>query len=319
MQRRRGHMSLEMLWQILTEVADYGLADVVTYHLMGEPLIHPQIFEAIAIANELGLNLHLTTNGSTLALRADHHERLIASAPPKVTISLQTPEADTYGIRGAPAKLSAAAYFAAIERYVLDNLEQGYTRVHLKFLDTSPHPFLVPQAALDIASDRETLKHYLETWALRLGFAPQFDSLRQGRWQTFTLHERLTFETFPLDSWGNTHTEAILPAQFGYCNGARDQAGILCDGTVVPCCKDYEGVLLLGHVSEQPLRKILEAPAACHMRRSFDRWQIPNPVCQRCLGADTPSKRLLRQVGSIAYFQVYSPWRRRLDPAWGEV
>lgn len=319
MQRRRGHMSLEMLQQILQEVATHQLADVVTFHLMGEPLIHPHIFEAIAMSNALGLNLHITTNGSTLALRADHPERLMASAPPKVTISLQTPEPDTYGIRGAPAKLSAAAYFAAIEHYVLENLARGQTKVHLKFLDTSPHPFLVPQAALDIASDRETLKHHLDTWARRLGFEPHFKSLRSGRWQTFSLHERLTFETFPLDSWGNTHTEAILPAQFGYCNGAREQAGILCDGTVVPCCKDYEGVLPLGHVSEQPLRDILAAESACQMRQSFDRWQIPNPVCRRCMGADTQSKRLLRQVGSIAYFQIYSPVRRHLDPAWGEV
>ncbi|NJK72414.1 MAG: radical SAM/SPASM domain-containing protein, partial [Synechococcaceae cyanobacterium SM2_3_60] len=223
--------------------------------------------------------------------------------------------------RGAPAKLSAAAYFAAIERYVLDNLERGQTRVHLKFLDTTPHPFLVPQAALNIASDRDTLKQHLQTWATRLGFGhePRFESLRSGRWQTFALHERLAFETFPLDSWGNTHTEAILPAQFGYCNGAREQAGILCDGTVVPCCKDYEGVLPLGHISEQPLREILAAESACQMRQHFDRWQIPNPVCQRCMGADTQAKRFLRQVGSIAYFQVYSPLRRHFDPAWGEV
>jgi radical SAM protein with 4Fe4S-binding SPASM domain len=108
-------------------------------------------------------------------------------------------------------------------------------------------------------------------------------------------------------------------AQWGYCNGASQQAGILYDGTVVPCCKDFEGKIPLGNVQEQSLREILTAAPACTLRADFNRLQVSHPVCRQCLGADTPAKTRLRQLGSIAYFKAYAPWMRRHYPGWGEV
>ena len=101
-------------------------------------------------------------------------------------------------------------------------------------------------------------------------------SHKPGRWQVIELTPKLALETFPLDSWGNIESETVIPASFGYCNGTTDQAGILYDGTVVPCCKDYDGKIPLGNLN-------------------------------------------LRQVGSIAYFKIYNPIMKRLNPGWGEV
>jgi MoaA/NifB/PqqE/SkfB family radical SAM enzyme len=48
MERRRGHMELALLDRLLTEVAEHQLARIVTFHLMGEPLIYPHVFEGSA-------------------------------------------------------------------------------------------------------------------------------------------------------------------------------------------------------------------------------------------------------------------------------
>ena len=40
-----------------------------------------------------------------------------------------------------------------------------------------------------------------------------------------------------------------------FCYGLRDQFGVLCDGTVVPCCLDHEGDLALGNLFTQPLEE----------------------------------------------------------------
>jgi hypothetical protein len=88
---------------------------------------------------------------------------------------------------------------------------------------------------------------------------------------------------------------------------------------VVPCCKDYEGLIPLGHLSKASLRDILQDQPACALRQGFDRFQVQNPLCQRCIGADTPAKALLRQAGSIAYFKLYRPVMQRWVPGWGEV
>lgn len=332
MTRRRGHMDLSLLERLLKTVADEQIAEIVTFHLMGEPLIYPHIFPAIRRAVNLGLRLHLTTNGSTFHLCPEHIEKLVASGIPKVTISLQTPDPHTFQLRGAPPRLPSEAYFAGITRYVQKNLQDPHapTRIHIKFLDTTPHPFLVPHKPMDIMSGRAQMQAELMSWAQRLlaGVVDAPDSRtlqtaiahhRPGRWQLIPLHPKLVLETFPLDSWGNVESEQVIPAQFGYCNGASRQAGILYDGTVVPCCKDYEGQIPLGNVTQQPLHSILEGAAACALRTGFDRFQVTHPVCQRCMGADTAVKAGLRQVGSIAYFKAYSPLMRRLQPGWGEV
>ncbi|MDX2270916.1 MAG: radical SAM protein [Cyanobacteriota bacterium] len=331
MKRRRGHMDPDLLANLLDQVAADHLARIVTFHLMGEPLLYPHIFRGMAMAVARGIPLHLTTNGSTFALKPNQIEQLVAVGIPKVTISLQTPDAETFQIRGAPPHLTPEAYFAGIRRYVQAHLDRDTpTQVHLKFLDTTPHPFLVPHKRLSVIDEGSTMQAQLWQWASAIfqdrPGSPSPDWLRQqiqqhrpGRWQLIHLHPRLCLETFPLDSWGNVEADQVYPAGFGYCNGAAQQAGILYDGTVVPCCKDYEGRIPLGHLREKPLRDILADQPACQLRQGFDRFQVNHPVCQQCIGADSPRKTLLRQVGSVAYFKAYRPFMQRWVKGWGEV
>lgn len=335
MRRRRGHMDFSLLEDLLDAIARQDLARIVTFHLMGEPFIYPHIFPAIHSAVSRGIRLHLTTNGSTFHLFPEHIDQLVQSGVPKVTISLQTPDPQTFQLRGAPPRLPSEAYFEGITNYVQANLKdaQSPTRVHIKFLDTTPHPFLVPHKPMQIVEGKARMAEELTSWAKHLleGISGLNDAIswphidqairrhRAGRWQRIPLHPKLALETFPLDSWGNVESETVIPATFGYCNGASRQVGILYDGTVVPCCKDFEGQIPLGNVNQQPLKTILTGEPACALRRGFNHLQVENPVCRRCIGADTPGKTWLRQVGSVAYFKAYSPLMRALHPGWGEV
>ncbi|MEN9229746.1 MAG: radical SAM protein [Thermostichus sp. DG02_5_bins_236] len=332
MQRRRGHMDPALLEQILDEVAATGLARILAFHLMGEPLLYPHIFPGIDMTVARGLDLHLTSNGSTFALWPEQIDRLIHSRLPKLTISLQTPDPVTFSIRGAPPRLTPKRYFAGITQFLQAHLRShSPTQVHLKFLDTSPHPFLVPHKALSVINSTQQMRSELSAWATRaltgIPDAPdatwvgsQIETYRPGRWQQIRIHPRLVLETFPLDSWGNVETEQVIPARWGYCSGGSRQAGVLYDGTVVPCCKDYEGRIPLGQVTlGGSLADILAGQPACALRQGFNRLRVNNAVCQRCIGADTPAKTLARQVGSIAYFKFYRPLKQKLDPGWGEV
>ena len=333
MERPRGHMDFVLLTKVLDEIAEKNLAKIIAFHLMGEPLIYPHIFEGIQAAGDRALNLHLTTNGSTFHIRPEHIKELVASGIPKVTISLQTPDPDTFIIRGAPPNLKPEQYFEGITRYVQANLadESSHTCVHLKFLDTTPHPFLVPHKTMHVMEGKEQMYKQLREWCDRLLFnypnRPSSEEIEQklashkpGRWQVIELTPKLALETFPLDSWGNVESETVVPASFGYCNGTNDQAGVLYDGTVVPCCKDYDGKIPLGNLNNNTLEDILyRQQPACGLRAGFDKFQVTHPVCKRCMGADTQQKSLLRQVGSIAYFKLYNPIMKRLSPGWGEV
>ena len=57
-------------------------------HLMGEPLLHPQLEELLGIAAELGFRVIITTNGTLLPERGAL--LLKSEAVHKVNISLQS-------------------------------------------------------------------------------------------------------------------------------------------------------------------------------------------------------------------------------------
>ncbi|MEM6353248.1 MAG: SPASM domain-containing protein, partial [Cyanobacteria bacterium P01_D01_bin.14] len=155
---------------------------------------------------------------------------------------------------------------------------------------------------MHVVEGKEQMRQELTSWAHRLlektADRPSDVEIQQkiarhkpGRWQVIELTPKLALETFPLDSWGNVESDTVVPASFGYCNGTTDQAGILYDGTVVPCCKDYDGQIPLGNLNEHSLVEILDQQQpACGLRAGFDRFQVTHPVCKRCMGADTQQK-----------------------------
>ncbi|MBQ2035901.1 MAG: SPASM domain-containing protein, partial [Peptococcaceae bacterium] len=61
-----------------------------------------------------------------------------------------------------------------------------------------------------------------------------------------------------------------------------DQLGVLCDGTVVPCCLDHDGDLALGNLFNQTMDEILESPRAQAIYHGFSNRQMVEPLCRRC-------------------------------------
>ena len=77
-----------------------------------------------------------------------------------------------------------------------------------------------------------------------------------------------------------------LAAQDGgekvFCYGLRDQLGVLCDGTVVPCCLDHEGDIPLGNLLTDDLEQILSSPRVTAIRDGFSRGLAAEDLCRRC-------------------------------------
>ena len=68
----------------------------------------------------------------------------------------------------------------------------------------------------------------------------------------------------------------------GFCYGLRDHVGVLCDGTVVPCCLDHEGDIPLGNLFEQPLQEIMDTPRARAIYNGFSNRKITEDLCRTC-------------------------------------
>ena len=112
--------------------------------------------------------------------------------------------------------------------------------------------------------------------ALAAAFPEPWDRSRNG----FRLAERIWLEPGDRFDWPDLSLPEL--GERCFCYGLRDQAGVLCDGTVVPCCLDHEGDIPLGNLFEQSLEEILESKRAREIRNAFSERRAVEELCRRC-------------------------------------
>ena len=67
-----------------------------------------------------------------------------------------------------------------------------------------------------------------------------------------------------------------------FCLGLRQQAAVLCDGTVAPCCLDGDGQIPLGNLFSQTFDEIIASPRAQALIDGFSRRCPTEELCRRC-------------------------------------
>ena len=79
--------------------------------------------------------------------------------------------------------------------------------------------------------------------------------------------------------------------KYGSCQGLRTHIGILVDGSVVPCCLDYDGKLTLGNIYKDDLSLILNSDRAKAIKEGFLNNKKIELLCQHCNFYDRIIKR----------------------------
>ena len=224
-------------------------SDYLYFHLMGEPLCHPLLGRFLELAGQAGFKVILTTNGTLLPKM----QEVLLSAPAlhKVNISLHAFEANDLAVpfseylRGCFA-FGKAAEGKCIVSYRLWN-GGGADELNGQILDTMAEYFPRPWAE-ERRGPRLGQKIYLE-------YGDKFD------WPDLSAAD---------------NGERV------FCYGLRDQIGVLCDGTVVPCCLDHEGDLALGNLHETTMDAILETPRARAIYEGFQKGKAAEELCRKC-------------------------------------
>ena len=231
-----------------------GQTRFLYFHVMGEPLLHPDLPELLDVAGRMGFRVVLTTNGTLLPKR--QRELLAAQALHKVSVSLHSFEANSgvdmeHYLAGCRDFGLAASEAGILIDYRLWNLDGAETRGRNE----------QNNAILNHLHAAYPGNWTQNTWGWRL------------RDRTF-IHYGEKFDWPSPDA--SDHGEA------GTCRALRDQLAVLCDGTVVPCCLDGEGRIPLGNLLTQPLDEILAAEPARSIADGFARQKRIHPLCRRC-------------------------------------
>lgn len=251
-------MSLALFETIIRQAAP--LTDLVCLHLMGDPLVHPQIAEFIEVCARYDVKVFLVTNG--VLLRQSNIETLLHPNLYQVNFSLHSfpdnfPNRDPGLYLAKIFSFTERAFYQRPELYInyrLWNLDapNGSNMNNLNLLRSIEDHF---QWTLDRSIDVRQQKSAKIKNRLYLHFDTEF--------------------TWPsLD-------QSVLQTK-GTCYGLKSHFGILVDGTVVPCCLDKEGHIPLGKISEKTLEQILSDTRAQRIREGFARHQLVEELCQKC-------------------------------------
>lgn len=237
--------------------------DYIYLHVKGEPLLHPQLGALLATAREKGLYVNLTTNGTLLPKAAP---TLMAHPARQINLSLHSFEANDL----KPLGMTFTDYImSTLDFAKAYSPEFGITCLRLWNLD--PEQMSAPQ--------RE--KNTLILDAIRRTF--EFDGSLDHRdyaYRDVRLAER-TYLSFDHEfCWPALDAPDFGPD--GSCHGLKSHIAILCDGTVVPCCLDGDGIIDLGNIFQNALEEILNTPRAQALVTGFQNRHIEEPLCRRC-------------------------------------
>ncbi len=225
-----------------------GHTKFLYFHLMGEPLLHPELPRLLEIAREKGFRVIITTNGTLLSELGS--ALLTAEALHRVNISLQSFE----GSGGVDMQ----GYISSVSSFAKSASERGIICSLRLWNDGGEN-----SRNAEIVSRLE--EHFPTPWE---------DCTKNIR-----LAPRVFLEHGDKFDWPDLAAEE---REVHFCYGLRDQIGILCDGTVVPCCLDHDGSIPLGNIHAESLADILQSPRARAIYDGFSGHKATEELCRRC-------------------------------------
>lgn len=252
-------MSFEEFAGIIRKVKDY--TNHIALHVLGEPLLHPDLGRFLAECQRHSLAVNLTTNGTLLAKQ----QNLLLASPAirQVNISLHSAvemkkdavlseylEGIFEFIKGAK---TARPIFISLRLWNL----QGLTT------SSAPQNDLV-------------LRKIEAFFNLPLSLV---DEITPGNGRPVAPNVFLSQN--PRFIW--PHAAPVSQSSgSGFCRGLRDHVAILVDGTVVPCCLDAEADINLGNIHELSLDEILTNSRATALYEGFSKRRVVEDLCRRC-------------------------------------
>lgn len=244
--RQHRSMHREEFARILQQLT--GQTQYIYYHLMGEPLTHPELPVFLQMAARAGFRSIITTNGTLLGKRGNE---IIHSGVHKVSISLHSFEKDD---------------------------DEGYLRYMgqaADFADKATKAGIIVVFRLWNRGHDNGTNDLAEAF-LRSRFAGEWAANTRG----LRIREKLYLEWGDRFQWPDK--DAPIQGDEIFCYGLKDHFGILCDGSVVPCCMDSDGIITLGNILDEDITDILASTRASAMAEGFEHRTATEDLCRRC-------------------------------------
>ncbi len=257
--REKKIMPLDLFANIIQQIAP--LTELVCFHLMGDPLVHPKLSEMIRICEKYDAKIFFVTNG--VLVKPEHHEILLSPAMYQVNFSLHS-FFDNHPQKDPTAYLQKIFLWTEQAILTRPDLYINYRLWNLQ--DTRG----------SLTENVEMLKRITNRFNFSLN--PADIQIQKNKSVKIKNKLYLHFDTEFI--WPDLKLPIL--GQKGTCYGLSSHFGILADGTVVPCCLDKEAAIPLGKIQDTPILEILNSERAQNILKGFQNNKLVENLCQRC-------------------------------------
>jgi len=297
MTRKKTYMDYPSFKKVIDMLTDSGIVrknPLVGLHMLGEPLLHPEIYRFIDYMNSRGLAADLVTNG--LLLNEDVIDRLMSYNVARLTVSIQSPSRASYEEARVGAIKGWSEYIDTIKRSVVRYLQianekkiGGLLRLDVLFMTTF---YYIPRMK-GFRSWFE-VRRVLDEWReiveqVRTGNAIEFDVSHEAdgisKFLICRLNDKvLNFSVREAGTWAGSLEAGrrLEPVTEGTCLLPNMQLIVLANGDVTVCCEDYDGQLVIGNVHRNPIADIWMGDRARNIRDGFSQNKVISRFCQNC-------------------------------------
>lgn len=259
-QRQAQFIKLEDFRKISDDIRPH--TDYIYFHVKGEPLLHPKIDQLLDISHEKGFKVNITTNGTLLHKAA--HKLLGKPALRQINFSL-------HSFDGHEGSTDREGYITSVLSFVREATAISDLIVSFRLWNLTQDN----ETNLQRSRNRATLELIEREFGLDFRIE---EKVTPG--SGIKLADRVYLNQDHEFDWPSL--SAPEDDGRGFCHALRNQAGILVDGTVIPCCLDGEGVINLGNVHNTPFSEIIEGERATRLYEGFSQRIAVEELCRKC-------------------------------------
>jgi radical SAM protein with 4Fe4S-binding SPASM domain len=252
-------MSVEAFESILQRIGPY--TNHIYLHVLGEPLLHPEILSMLSVADSYSIMVNLTSNGMLL-------DRLTTA--PEIYRPIRQINLSLHSMGGTAEPNLQKSYLISVLNRVRWIRDHTHTIISLRLWNIS-------------ATDKEVSSYNTMACSLirETFLIPESISLMADQKAGIKLADRIYLNWDHRFAWPGEGNDTTTVKR-AFCHGLRDQLAILVDGTVVPCCLDSGGTMALGNINDETLESILGKERTQKILRGFSEGKAVELLCRRC-------------------------------------
>lgn len=259
MRRHLGSMSTEVFRKIVQGWEYWG--DPMWFHMFGEPLMHPELFEQIAIAKEAGVpNLAISTNATLLTAR--NASKILSSGLDKIILCIDGNNKETYEAIRKSTEFSYEEVCANVGRFLemrptwVEHGHEIHATVQIVVMEETKDQLDAFREKWEaLGADEVVFKEYC-SWGGQDGqFAPLAPLKRQAELKTLRPHP---------------------------CMYLWQGVTVMWDGRVVPCCYDYDAKMVMGDLRHETLDEIWNGAQYVELRANERAGKNDSALCGNC-------------------------------------